>query len=143
MPLLEVILWNQENYKNFVFIVLKEYLFDVQIVFYYPKNFHLVHVLDEKLELLKSAGIVSMWMDYYVDKKYVNIKTPSTGPRIINVNQLLGGFEVFAPLWITKFFDPPEKILLMPMKLTMAECYIFILGWFFVLRTLKKLYIGI
>ena len=95
MPLLEVILWNQENYKNFVFIVLKEYLFDVQIVYYYPKNFHLVHVLDEKLELLKSAGIVSMWMDYYVDKKYVNIKTPSTGPRIINVNQLLGGFEVW------------------------------------------------
>ncbi|KAL7030658.1 hypothetical protein ACKWTF_006742 [Chironomus riparius] len=95
MPLLEVILPNQENYKNFIFRVLKEYLFDVQIVYYYPKNFHLVDVLDEKLELLKSAGIVSMWMDHYVDKKYVNIKTPSTGPRIINVNQLLGSFEVW------------------------------------------------
>lgn len=95
MPLLEVILQNQENYKNFIFIVLKEYLFDVQIVYYYPKNFHLIHVLDEKLELLKSAGIVSMWMNHYVDKSYVNIKTPSTGPRIINVNQLLGSFEVW------------------------------------------------
>jgi len=95
MPLLEVILWNQENYKNFVSKVLKEYLFDVQIVYYYPKNFHLIHVLDEKLELLKSAGIISMWMDHYVDKSYVNIKTPSTGPRIININQLLGSFEVW------------------------------------------------
>ena len=95
MPLLEVILVNQENYKNSTFIVLKEYLFDVQIVYYYPKNFHLVHVLDEKLELLKSAGIVSMWMDHYVDKSYVNIRTPSTGPRIINIVQLLGGFEVW------------------------------------------------
>lgn len=95
MPLLEVILWNQQNYKNFVSKVLKEYLFDVQIVYYYPKNFHLIHVLDEKLELMKSAGIVSMWMNHYVDKSYVNIKTPSTGPRIININQLLGSFEVW------------------------------------------------
>lgn len=95
MPLLEVIIQNQQTYKNFTYKVLKEYLFDAQIVYYYPKNFHLISIIDEKFGILKSAGIVSMWMDTYVDKSYVDIKTPSTGPRRIDVVKLMGGFQVW------------------------------------------------
>lgn len=96
MPLLEVIFINQQTYMNFTYKVLKEYLFDVQIVYYYPKNFHLVEAINEKIGILKAAGLVQLWMDKYIDKSYINIKPPAKGPREISINQILGGFEVVA-----------------------------------------------
>lgn len=93
-PLLEVIYLNQQNYKNYTFNVLKEYLFDVQIVNYCPKNFYLVGHINEKIAFLKAAGLVNLWMDHFIDKSYIKIKQQATTRKILNVQQLAGGFQI-------------------------------------------------
>ncbi|CRK87648.1 CLUMA_CG001444, isoform A [Clunio marinus] len=93
-PLLEVIYLNEQNYKNFTFNVLKEYLFDVQIVNYYPKDFYLAKALNDKIGTLKAAGLVTLWMDRYIDKSYIKINKQKTSARRLNIKQLFGGFQV-------------------------------------------------
>lgn len=96
LPLLEVIFLNQQNYKNYTFNVLKEFLLDVQIVNYFPKNFYLVEPLNEKIGILKAAGLVKLWMERYIDKSYIKIKQEKTSPRIMNFQQLLGVFQILS-----------------------------------------------
>lgn len=92
--MLEIIFMNQQNYKNFTYTVLKEYLLDVQIVFYFPKNFYLVESMNEKMGVLKAAGLVNLWMERYIDKSYLKIKRQKTQPKIMNIQQLSGGFQI-------------------------------------------------
>ena len=93
-PLLEVIYLNQQNYKNFTFKVLDEYLIDVQIVNYFPKNFYLIEAMNDKIGILKAAGLVKLWMERFIDKSYIKIKQQKTNAKIMNIQQLFGGFEV-------------------------------------------------
>lgn len=94
LALLDVIYLNQKNYKNHTFNVLKEYLLDVQIVNYYPKNFYLVEPMNGKIGTLKASGLVQLWMTRYIDRSYIKIKQQQSGLRVMKVQQLLGGFEV-------------------------------------------------
>lgn len=94
LPLLEVITLNQQNYKNFTFKVLKEYLFSVQIVNYFPKNFYLVKSWNAKIGILKSAGLVDRWMEKYIDKSYIDIKPTVTKASKLNITHLFGGFQI-------------------------------------------------
>lgn len=95
-PLLEVIFLNQQNYKNYTFNVLKEFLVDVHIVYYFPKNFYLVEPLNDKIGISKAAGLVKLWMERYIDKSYIKIKQQKSSPRILMLHQLLGGFQILA-----------------------------------------------
>jgi hypothetical protein len=74
--------------------VLKEYLFDVQIVNYFPKNFYLVEPINDKIGILKAAGLVNLWMERYIDKSYIKIKQQKTKAKTMNIQQLFGGFQV-------------------------------------------------
>lgn len=93
-PLLEVIYANQLNYKNHTFNVLQEYLLDVQIVFYFPKSFYLTKPIDLKIGVLKAAGLVNLWMERYIDRSYIKIKQLKTKAKIMNIQQLSGGFQI-------------------------------------------------
>lgn len=92
-PLLEIIYLNQQNYKNFTYNVLKEYLFDVQIVNYFPKNSYLVEPFNDKIGILKAAGLVNLWMEKYIDRSYIKIHIES-GAKVMNIVQLSGGFQI-------------------------------------------------
>lgn len=94
LALLEVIYLNQKNYKNHTFNVLKEYLLDVQIVNYCPKNFYLVEPMNGKIGILKASGLVQLWMERYIDRSYIKIKQQQSGLRVMKVQQLLGGFQI-------------------------------------------------
>lgn len=91
---MEVIYSNQVNQKNFTLKVLKEYLLDISIVYLFPKNFHLINALNEKMGTYTASGLISLWMDRYLDRKYVNIEDPVVGPRTISVKDLKGSFEL-------------------------------------------------
>lgn len=95
VPLMEVIYSNQMNHKNFTLKVLKEYLLDIPIVYLFPKNFYLMDEINEKMGVLKAAGLVSLWMDRYLDKRYVNVEDSSGEPKVLSVQDLKGGFEMY------------------------------------------------
>lgn len=94
LALLDVIYLNQKNYKNHTFNILKESLLDVQIVNYCPKNFYLVEPMNEKIGRMKASGLVTLWMERYIDKSYIKIKQQQTGLKVMKIQQLLGGFEI-------------------------------------------------
>lgn len=93
-PLLEVIFLNQQNFKTHTFNVLDEYLIDVQIVNYFPKNSYLIDRMDAKIGVMKAAGLVNLWMEKYIDKSYIKIKQQQSGLKVMKIQQLLGGFEI-------------------------------------------------
>lgn len=91
----EVLYLNSINYKNFTFHVCKEYLFTLQAVLLFQKNFYLVNAIDKTISELKAAGLVYHWISKYINPKFLRILQPNFGPKKISVNQLLGGLEVW------------------------------------------------
>jgi len=94
LPVMEVIYSNEINQKNFTLKVLKEYLLDMSVVYLFPKNYHLLNTFNEKMGIYTASGLISLWMERYLDRKYVNLEEPLAGPRTISVKDLKGSFEL-------------------------------------------------
>ena len=53
---------------------------------------------------LKEAGLLHVWISKYVDYKYMNMREPRTGPKIMNVYELMGILEIgFLGLLLSSF----------------------------------------
>ena len=92
----EVIHYNKQNVKSSKFLICKENVYTVQIVMFFQKSSYLKKTFDEKILLLQENGCMSYWLTKYLNPSYVNIKDPAKSPEKLNVNQLLGCFQVFA-----------------------------------------------
>lgn len=44
---------------------------------------------------LKEAGLLNFWISKYIDYKYINMREPRTGPKIMNVYELMGILEIW------------------------------------------------
>lgn len=91
----EVLYMNKVNQHSFSYKICKEQLFTVQIVFYYKKYFYLVESINGLFGRLKEAGLLHFWISKYIDYKYINIREPRTGPKIMNVYELMGILEIW------------------------------------------------
>jgi hypothetical protein len=91
-PLSEVVLLNKENENNFTLKILPEILFSVPIAMYFPKNHYLASIIDAKVKILHSAGLIDYWISQYLT--YTNKEVPSTRPKMLTVEQLAGGMYV-------------------------------------------------
>jgi hypothetical protein len=91
----EIVYANKENYRNFTYNVCNEVIMTVPVVFYTKKNSYLTEVINEKIDQLKSAGLVDYFVSKYLDPKYLRVKRVEQGPRKLNLNELLIAFELF------------------------------------------------
>jgi hypothetical protein len=91
-PLSEVVLLNKENENNFTLRILPEVLFSVPIAMYFPKNHFLDNLIDQKINVLNSAGLVDYLIAKYAPKP-VELETMS-GPKRLTFDQLAGGIYV-------------------------------------------------
>lgn len=87
---------NKLNHKHFTYRVLPDYLYSFNNGIYFRKNSPFVKAFDEKISLLKAAGLIEFWVSKYLDILYLNVKVSSKAPRKLNIEQLEGGFR----LWI-------------------------------------------
>lgn len=94
-PLSEVIYQNKQNYKNFTFRVLPEILFSIPVAMYFPKNHYLVNEVNSKISLLDAAGIIEWLTLKYLGALKIE-PADSTGPRKLNLEQLIGGIYIYA-----------------------------------------------
>jgi len=90
----EVIAINQITYRNYSFRILDEFLFLGQQSWMFPKHSYLEKPISRCINQLHSNGLISKWTTTYMDSKYLRIEEPTLGLRKINMNQLLGGFEL-------------------------------------------------
>lgn len=71
-------------------IICKEYLFNVNVVMYFPKNFYLIRSINKKIDGFIASGIMSHLISRYVDMKYWNMKGEAKGPQKLKVEHLHG-----------------------------------------------------
>lgn len=79
--------------ESFKMKILNQALVTIPVVFYTRKDFPLLKVLNEKIEQLKAAGLVTFWQ-----KNSLNIKTEykeQESPKQLSFLQLSGCFEIF------------------------------------------------
>lgn len=90
----EVLSSNKMHFKKYNYKVLSEYLFTSQACWAFPKSSYLVNTFDRKLERFAENGMVDFLTTKYMDPLYLKIKEVNQGPRRINMDQLLGIFEI-------------------------------------------------
>lgn len=90
----QILFFNKMNYKNMTLTVCKEFLFTFQYGIYFQKNSYLEESFNEKIQLLKTSGLIDFWAREHISSKYMNIKVRDESPRKLNIEQLKGGFEV-------------------------------------------------
>ncbi|CAO1431696.1 unnamed protein product [Diamesa serratosioi] len=91
----EVLYKNKVNQHSINYKICKERLFTVQIVFFCKKYFYLVESINSLLGKLNEAGLLNFWISKYIDYQYLNMREPRTGPKIMNLYELMGIFEIW------------------------------------------------
>lgn len=90
----QVLYVNKMNYKEYALTVCREYLFTYLYGIYFRKNSYLVHSFNHNIASFKTSGLIDFWASDFISMKYLNLRITEDGPRQLNIEQLLGGFEV-------------------------------------------------
>jgi hypothetical protein len=92
----EVLYLNKLNHKNFTYKVLKEKIINVPTVFYLKKGSYLTEIINEKINIFKSTGLIDYWIKKYLDPKYFKVKEGEKGPTKLVFKELLGTFQLYS-----------------------------------------------
>lgn len=91
----QILFYNKISYKNSTTLTIcKEFLFTFQYGIYFRKNSFLEERFNEKISMFKSSGLIDFWASDYISSRYLNIKLQDELPRKLNIEQLMGGFQV-------------------------------------------------
>lgn len=71
----------------------KEVFMTMPEVIYMKKDFYLLDELNEKIELMKAAGLIKFWSFRDIDKNKLNAKE-TTQPKILTLNHFNGCFWI-------------------------------------------------
>lgn len=75
--------------------VCKEVFLNVPIVMYTVKNFWLLEEINEKIKLLKAAGLIDFWNNQFIDKRRVTKENNlDIEPKVLKISQFYGGFGI-------------------------------------------------
>lgn len=84
---------NQISPENSRQKICDEVFATVPMVIYAQKNFWLLQALNDKIELLKSAGLINFWYFQFIDNKYseaLDVKRP----KVLTMAQFQGCFGI-------------------------------------------------
>lgn len=87
--LLKTLYDNQPKSKTSGYKYCKEVYITVPVVIYARLDFYLLDAINEKIEVLKSSGLIDYW--HYRSVQYFKTNTVIK-PRVLKVNQLSGCF---------------------------------------------------
>lgn len=91
----QVLYFNKMNYKNSTTLtVCKETLFTFQYGIYFRKNSYLENVFNKKISIFKASALIDFWASDFISSEFLNIKIRDGSPRKLNMDQLMGGFQV-------------------------------------------------
>lgn len=82
---------------------------------YSKKNFYLLDALDEKIDILKAAGLIEFWHFQDVDKRFLNVKEPKD-PKVLTTKHLMGCFHILFFGCVASFMVLLFELLLTKMK---------------------------
>lgn len=91
---MDVTFRNQKTYRNFTLKTCKQELMMANLVFYFQKDFFLKSSIDRLINELSTAGIITHWIDSFIDKKFLYWKEIKYGPNRLQMHHLNGVFHV-------------------------------------------------
>jgi hypothetical protein len=92
------------------FKMCKEIFSTVPVVFYTKKDFYLLEVLNEKIDILKSNGLIDYW--YKQDMKISSFKVSKLiQPKVLTVKNFTGSFFILLIGVFVSFFVLISEIL--------------------------------
>lgn len=66
----------------------------IQIVIYTQKYYYLLEIIDEKIEILKSSGLINFWNEQFIDQSVVHEKDVMR-PKVLSTVHLMGCFQIW------------------------------------------------
>jgi hypothetical protein len=93
-PLPDVIHRNHMAQGKLSLRVCKEVVSVISIVMYMQKGFHLKDTFNNLLLFFDSMGLLSHWYDEHAERKFLNVKSGSSGPKKMSLEHLFGIFNV-------------------------------------------------
>lgn len=85
-----IIYLNHLRTEELQYNILKTTFMSVPVVIYARKDFFLLEALNEKIELIKAAGLITFW-----EKQYANSNmTTKIEPRVLKLKELIGCFQI-------------------------------------------------
>jgi hypothetical protein len=83
------------KYNNGTHLILcKEMFLMLPVVFYLQKRSYLLNVINEKIEIIKAAGLSDYWHKIIIDERYLKIEE-SKEPKAIKMRYLVGTFNIW------------------------------------------------
>lgn len=83
---------NKLNHRNFTFVVCNELIGTVPVVFYMQQKSYLTEAINEKIEHLKTAGLIEYWVSLHLVSDFVREQEP----RVLTIFKLSGAFQLLA-----------------------------------------------
>ena len=93
-PLTNVINRNEMSRGKLSLRVCKEVVSVMSIVMYMKKGFYLKDTFNDLLLRFDAIGLLSHWYEQYAQKRFLNVKSGSIGPKRMNLEHLYGVFNV-------------------------------------------------
>lgn len=100
--LLYILHLNQLTPTNLRYKICKDVFLTIPVVIYAKKNFYLLDALNEKIDLMKAAGLIEFWSYQDVDKGFLNIKD-SRQPKVLTTRHFIGCFHILVFGYIASF----------------------------------------
>lgn len=91
---------NQNNRKSVQLIILKERVMSIPSAIFTSKNYFLIPALNDKIDKLKSGGLIDYWHSMEIDKRFENIKSELSGPSVLNLRHFIGCFQMLGVSYV-------------------------------------------
>lgn len=92
---IEVLWSNQQNFGKFMHITCKEPMVLLNLVLYYPKDFFMIKAIDDKLNLMISAGLIEHWIKSEINLRFWKTSSRKRERKQLNYSHLSGAFWIF------------------------------------------------
>lgn len=84
---------NHINSQDRRFTICKEIVMTIPAVIYTPKDFYLMDSLNERIQMLKAAGLIDFWHFQDIDRQ-ISIYEDLEYRKTLTLAQLLGSFQI-------------------------------------------------
>jgi hypothetical protein len=92
-PRRQLLYYNQNIYKDSSYKYCKDILLTVPVVIYSRKDFYLLASLNEKIEILKAAGLIQFWPTKNFDRQLLNYQSPQP-KKPLTLKHFVGSFSI-------------------------------------------------
>lgn len=88
--------WNKNEFPNHFYTISDTKIKTINLCLYMKKNSCLTAEINRKILGFNANGLLKIWALQYVDRAYLKERVNDPEPQKLQINQLLGGFQLYA-----------------------------------------------